>query len=167
MAHDTEDAVTRGRGDLSAACLSRLRRRQVPAQAGAGREIAESSVRRVSESLVPPELREAFETLVRRFGRSAVQAAAEALGRRAELQDGTREERAQTQALVGRIERWWDKRELMKFLQRAKGAKIPWAICNEVLGRVADYMPKDNPWAFISKVMREDYPHYRWGRANG
>jgi hypothetical protein len=112
---------------------------------------------------VDPLLIVSMRQLVATHGKEAVLAAAQAVGKRELNPDATREEKARLAAVIDRLHYDRETFNPFQFCQRAMGARIPMAVCVEVLERVAEVHP-EAPWALLHKIMRDDYPHYGWGR---
>lgn len=109
---------------------------------------------------VDPVLQAAVAELVQAHGKDLVIAAAEEVGRRRVVQ-ATRDELARIATLIDQLHGTMEKGDVFAFLAKQRAMGIPPAISIEVLERV--YAAKAiNPWALIHKIMREDYPHYRW-----
>jgi hypothetical protein len=113
---------------------------------------------------VDPLLAAAVAQLVSQHGRAAVLAAEQAIAKRELTPDATRDEKARLGAVIDRLGSDRTKFNPFMFVQRAMGARIPMGVCIEVLERVAAVQP-ENRWGFINTIMRDDYPHYRWGRS--
>lgn len=111
---------------------------------------------------VDPILEAALGPLVRDFGRDAVLAAAQAVGRRHTV-DATRAEKERLAVLIDQLARVWGKGQVFGFLTKQKAVGIPVAISLEILERIVAMRPA-NPWALVQHIMASDYPHYRWGR---
>ncbi len=110
-----------------------------------------------------PILQVAIAQLVQAHGREAVLAAAQQVGRRSAVPEASRDEKEQLAVLIDGLRGVMDKSSVFAFLTRQRTAGIPVAISIEILERVRDTRAV-NAWTLITKVMAEDYPHYRWGR---
>ena len=113
-----------------------------------------------------PLLAATMRDLAAKHGRATVIAAAEAVPKRELNPDATRDEKVRLKAVIDRLHYDRETFNPFQFCQRAMGARIPMAISIEILERVAA-KPRENPWGLINRIMRDDYPHYRWGTSRG
>ena len=114
-------------------------------------------------ALTDPVLSVAIAQLVQAHGREAVLAAVQAIGRRSAVPEASRDEKEKLATLIDGLSGTMDKRRVFAFLQRQRNCGIAIGISIEILERVRDTRAV-NPWALITRIMAEDYPHYRWGR---
>ena len=113
---------------------------------------------------VDPLLVATMRELATKYGREAVLAAAQAVGKREFNPDATRADKAQLAEIIDRLAGIWDKREIFSFLTRQRAASIPMATSIEILQRIVATKAV-NCWAMVNHIMRDDYPHYKWGRS--
>jgi hypothetical protein len=113
---------------------------------------------------VDPLLAVTLRELAAKYGREAVLAAAQAVGKREFNPDATRADKAQLAEIIDRLAGVWDKREVFSFLTRQRAANVPMATSIEILQRIVATKAV-NCWAMVNHIMRNDYPNYKWGRS--
>jgi hypothetical protein len=112
---------------------------------------------------IDPLLVATMRELAAKYGKEAVLAAAQAVGKREFNPDATRIQNERLAGIINALLGVWTRDDVFRFMRLQMTAKVPTETSLDILDRVVS-VKAANPWALINRIMRDDYPHYKWGR---